>query len=281
MKYTFSRLLPVIFLAACTTTKQPEPVASNTFSPMSVSEDEPEIDNCAVGCPVGGSQQTVIREAYTLNNNRNTRFANWVAYKVTHDSIASGGTRNWRRDPVLPESDTLAPAAYTGANAALSIDRGHQAPLAGLAGSSDWQALNYLSNITPQRSALNQSPWARLELQERLLASRPNPPPVYVVTGPLFTRKIATLPAAPDVEIPSGYWKVIFTGNRPETGEFAAFIMDQDTPRAANICHYQVTINEIEAKTKPHLNIWPSLPKEVATKLKSRKGTLAKAMRCL
>lgn len=103
-------------------------------------------------------------------------------------------------------------------------------PSAGLAGSSDWQSLNYLSNITPQRSALNQGPWARLELQERLLASRPNSPPVYVVTGPLFTRKIATLPAAPDVEIPSGYWKVIFTGNHPETGEFAAFIMDQDTP---------------------------------------------------
>lgn len=120
----------------------------------------------------GGSHQTVIREAYTLNNNRNTRFANWVAYKVTHDSIASGGTRNWRRDPVLPESDTLSPAAYTGANTALSIDRGHQAPLAGLAGSSDWQSLNYLSNITPQMSALNQGPWGPFRVA-RALAGKP------------------------------------------------------------------------------------------------------------
>ncbi|MBG6248535.1 DNA/RNA non-specific endonuclease [Candidatus Symbiopectobacterium endolongispinus] len=227
-----------------------------------------------MGCPVGGSQQTVILEAYTLNNNRNTRFANWVAYKVTLDRIASGGTRNWKRDPVLPESDTLAPAAYTGANAALSIDREHQAPLAGLAGSSDWQSLNYLSNITPQRSALNQGPWARLELKERLLASRPDSPPVYVVTGPLFTRKIATLPAAPDVEIPSGQ----SSGNRRVCRVYHG---SGYAPRAANICHYQVTINEIEAKTKPHLNIWPSLPEDVAAKLKSRKGALAKAMGCL
>lgn len=281
MKYAFFPLIPIMFLVACTTTKQPETVASNRPSPMSIPVDKPESDHCARGCPTGGSQQTVRREAYTLNNNSKTRFANWVAYKVTNNSIASGKTRNWRRDPDLPKSDTLAPAAYTGAHAALSVDRGHQAPLAGLAGSSDWQSLNYLSNITPQMSALNRGPWARVELQERLLANRTKAYPVYVVTGPLFTREMATLPAAPDVKIPSGYWKVILTGERPETGEFAAFIMDQNTPRAANICHYQVTINEIEAKTKPHLNIWPSLPEDVAAKLKSRRGTLAKAMGCL
>ncbi|PLL37569.1 endonuclease, partial [Klebsiella michiganensis] len=27
------------------------------------------VDHCEVGCPTGGSAQTVVREAYTLNNN--------------------------------------------------------------------------------------------------------------------------------------------------------------------------------------------------------------------
>ena len=88
------------------------------------------IDNCEVGCPTGGSDQTLVREAYTLNNNSHRKFANWVAYKITKASLASRRSRSWKRDPDLPATDTLAPAAYKGASAALAVDRGHQAPLA-------------------------------------------------------------------------------------------------------------------------------------------------------
>lgn len=125
------------------------------------------VDNCEVGCPTGGSDQTLVREAYTLNNNSHRKFANWVAYKITKASLASGRSRSWKRDPDLPAADTLAPAAYKGASAALAVDRGHQAPFAGLGASADWQALNYLSNITPQASNLNQGAWARLDEIER------------------------------------------------------------------------------------------------------------------
>lgn len=69
-------------------------------------------DNCSVGCPQGGSQQTIYRHVYTLNNNSATKFANWVAYSVTKTSRASGRPRNWAQDPDLPPSDTLAPSAY-------------------------------------------------------------------------------------------------------------------------------------------------------------------------
>lgn len=98
---------------------------------------------------------SIVRHAYTLNNNSTTKFANWVAYHITKDTPASGKTRNWKTDPALNPADTTAPADYTGANAALKVDRGHQAPLASLAGVSDWESLNYLSNITPQKSDLN------------------------------------------------------------------------------------------------------------------------------
>ena len=152
------------------------------------------VDHCEVGCPTGGSAQTLVREAYTLNNNSHRKFANWVAYKITKASLASGRSRSWKRDPDLPAADTLAPAAYKGASAALAVDRGHQAPLAGLGASADWPALNYLSNITPQASDLNQGAWARLEDKERALAERRDVAAVWSVTGPLFERHIATLP---------------------------------------------------------------------------------------
>lgn len=238
------------------------------------------IDNCEVGCPTGGSVQTLVRESYTLNNNSDSKFANWVAYKITKASQASGRPRDWKQDPALPATDTLPPDAYKNANVLLGVDRGHQAPLAGLGGASDWQSLNYLSNITPQKSDLNQGPWVRLEAKERELANRSDVTAVYSVTGPLFERHIATLPADPSVEIPSAYWKIIFIGVSPDKGQYAAFLMDQTTPKSANFCDYQVTVDLIESKTHPKLTIWSSLPANVSALIKATKGTLANEMGC-
>ncbi|WP_374974408.1 DNA/RNA non-specific endonuclease [Pectobacterium aroidearum] len=282
----FIKLLPVLLLGACST-YQPQEKTESPQQQAEIAAPAPSRqaavaavaavskDNCLVGCPTGGSAQTLIRDAYTLNNNSSTKFANWVAYKMTSSSQASGRSRTWRQDPDLPASDTLAPAAYTGANAALAVDRGHQAPLAGLGGSSDWQSLNYLSNITPQKADLNQGAWVRLEDKERALS---NTTAVYTVTGPLFERSIATLPNAPTVQIPSGYWKILFTGSSPADGQFAAFIMNQDTPRNANFCSFQVTVSQIEQKTG--LNIWSALPANVASTIKSQKGSLGSDLGC-
>lgn len=234
------------------------------------------IDNCLVGCPLGGSNETVIRQAYTLNNNSGTKFANWVAYKITKVSQASNHPRNWKQDPDLPASDTLKPADYTGANAALAVDRGHQAPLASLSGASDWASLNYLSNITPQKSALNQGAWAKLEEKERALAARSDVKAVYSVTGPLFGSDIGVLPAAPEVKIPDGYWKIIFIGDGPDKGKYSAFLLPQNVARSANFCDYQVAVKSIEVKTNPHLTIWSELPTNIAAIIKAQNGTLAK-----
>ncbi|WP_145517394.1 DNA/RNA non-specific endonuclease [Yersinia mollaretii] len=283
MKFNFIKLLPVFLLTACATTYQlplSSPPAKFLAVPIVTEQDEAAIDNCLVGCPTGGSEQTLTRKVYTLNNNSSTKFANWVAYKITKESHASGRRRNWAKDPQLPATDTLAPTAYSGANGQLAVDRGHQAPLSSLAGHDDWRALNYLSNITPQKSALNQGAWARLEDQERLLANSPEVTAVYSVTGPLFERDIATLPANDAVQIPSGYWKVIFIGSGPNEGQYAAFLMDQDIAKSAQFCDYQVTIDSIEEKTNPKLTIWPALPDDVAKTIKSQKGTLAKEMGC-
>lgn len=103
---------------------------------------------------------------------------------------------------------------------------------------------------------------------------------VWSVTGPLFERHIATLPAAPEVELPSGYWKIIFIGSSPDKGEYAAFLLDQATPKSASFCDYQVTVEEIERRTHPALSFWSALPAGIARRLKSRKGSLAKEMGC-
>lgn len=274
LNFTFKQnyLLLVVFLCACTATPPP----NKNHSVTSVRGP----DNCEVGCPTGGSAQTLIREVYTLNNNSSTKFANWVAYKITRTSLASNRARNWKQDPDLPASDTLAPTAYQNANKALAVDRGHQAPLASLGGAADWQALNYLSNITPQKAALNQGAWSRLEDQERALANRSDVSAVYSVTGPIFEKTGTVLPARPDVIIPDAFWKVIFIGTSPDTGKYAAFLLKQSTPKNASFCDYQVTVNAIEQKTNPKLTLWSALPKNIAERVKNQKGTLAQEMGC-
>lgn len=122
------KLLPVVLLSACTTSYPPQDTTSAPELPhRNVLVQQP--DNCSVGCPQGGSQQTIYRHVYTLNNNSATKFANWVAYSVTKTSQASGRPRNWAQDPDLPPSDTLAPSAYKNAHTLLKVDRGQPGPV--------------------------------------------------------------------------------------------------------------------------------------------------------
>ncbi|WP_285412580.1 DNA/RNA non-specific endonuclease [Pseudomonas sp. lyk4-40-TSB-59a] len=277
LKVKLFSLLFIPLVGACTTPQMLEPV---TRSERLVQAAPEVVDNCSVGCPTGGDATTLYRQAYTLNNNGSTKFANWVAYKITKATPASGRPRNWKTDPDIPAGETLNPVDYNGASVALKIDRGHQANLASMGGVSDWQALNYLTNITPQKADLNQGAWARLEDQERNLSKAEGVDAVYVATGPLYERNIGSLPGTNKVHtIPSGYWKVIFVGSTPANGQYAAFIMEQSTPRAANFCDYQVTIAEIEERSG--LTLWSGLSHDVQAELKAKKGQLPSRVGCV
>lgn len=202
----------------------------------------------------------VVREIYTLSSNDRTKFADWVAYRVTRDSVGPSEGRRWQADPWLGVEETLDPGDYTGAPDALNIDRGHQAPLAAFSGTPFVDDTNILSNITPQGSALNQASWQYLEAQERSLVSRPpdeNPAAaVYVLTGPLYERPMPEMPMPAGRKrhrVPSGYWKVLATPD----GRMTAFIFDQDTPRSADYCQFRVSLEAVEIRAD--LTLFPRL----------------------
>ncbi len=203
---------------------------------------------------------------------RETKFADWVAYRLTPRSIEGGGAKTervWRADPELPEDYTLEPEDYRGAFEALQVDRGHQAPLAGFRGSGQWADTNYLSNITPQKSALNQGPWNRLEEKERALVREYGE--VFVLTGPLYEREMPPLPNADEPhKVPSGYWKILAV--QPDPGDpaalqTAAFLMDQNAPRDTAPMKYLSTVNEIERRSG--LNFFADLPDTIEESLES------------
>lgn len=213
--------------------------------------------HCLWSCPIGApaTNDTIVREIYTLSSNDFTKMADWVVYRITPQTIAaSQGQRNYRIDPWLDPSETLDEAQYAGAPSALRIDHGHQAPLAALSGTPQWDDTNVNSNMTPQASALNQGPWQRLERWERSV-TLDGGGPIHVYTGPLYERLMKPMPASPDYHrVPSGYWKVIA---HPD-GRLSAFIMDQNTPRNGNHCNYRVSLQLVELRSR--LQLFPRRP---------------------
>jgi endonuclease G len=147
------------------------------------------------GMPQGtpSSNVLIIRDIYALSSNDKTKFADWVAYRLTPYEVI--GTldleRKWRADPWLQKEETLEPNRpddYKGANAKpFEYDRGHQAPLAAFKGSRYASQANYFSNITPQKKELNQGPWRILEAKVRALVKKGNT--LWIMTGPLYRRE--------------------------------------------------------------------------------------------
>lgn len=204
------------------------------------------------GLPLGtpATNTLIARQIYCMSNNGETKFADWVAYRLDEKSVTgpSAKKRLWKPDPSLDKAATLEPTDYKGAHAALMTDRGHQAPLASFKGTEYWHQTNYLSNITPQNKNLNQGPWKRLEDKIRELAAEQ---PIYVMTGPLYERQMAMLPNADEAhQIPSGYWKIVAVQsyvNQPIL--LVGFIFDQETARGAKFGDHLATVNDIEARS--------------------------------
>ena len=204
--------------------------------------------HCLQACPVGAPENDdiIVRAIYTLSADPLTKMADWVAYRVTKDTIGPSQGRDWAPDPWLAPDETLEPDDYTDAHETLKVDRGHQAPLAAFSGTPFWKDTDLLSNITPQASDLNEGAWQHLEAHVTKLVSDRNTA-VYVLTGPLFEKLMPPLPKADERHrVPSGYWKVVTT----EDGRLTAFIFGQDTPRNADYCSKRVTLDEVELRAR-------------------------------
>lgn len=240
-------------------------------------------DLCLHGCPSGSpaTNDVVIRNIYILSSNDATKFADWVAYRVTKSTIGTTAERVWKADPWLDGNETLEPKDYTGAFFALKTDRGHQAPLASLTSTPNWEETNYLSNITPQKSALNRGAWLRLESAVRVLARKPVTAAVFVMTGPLYEREMPALPKADENHrVPSSYWKIIAT-ERNGVIKVAAFLFDQETERREKFCEekFITSVRMIESKTG--LNFFHALTPAQQNKLETGPATLLPDLGCI
>lgn len=250
-------------------------------APALASAEEIHSSHCLRGCPAGGppTNDVIVREIYVLSSNDETKFADWVAYRLTAETMAgSEDERNFKKDPLLARDETLERADYTGAHDQLGTDRGHQAPLADFTGTDHWRDTNFLSNITPQSSDLNQGSWKRLEEAVRNLVTARGHATVFVMTGTLYERVMPSLPGADeDHRIPSGYWKVVSVPADARV-EVAGFVFDQDTDFDADFCDHLVLVREIEDRAE--LDFFHAVSQSRQDAIETEPGGLSQDLGC-
>lgn len=134
------------------------------------------------------------------------RMAAWVAYPLNTGLKGSGSrTDEWGYDPKLPAKyQQRLFGGYSG-----SYQRGHQLPSADRYGAGINEKTFYFTNITPQRGALNEQAWAKLEGYVRNWSTKLDT--LYVVTGADFrqTSEVAYDNAGTEVPVPTGYYKAL------------------------------------------------------------------------
>ena len=152
------------------------------------------------------------------------KLARFVRYSLTADQLKVKRAR--RRDKFVADPLLVArglPHITAQAYKRSGYDRGHLAP------SEDFvfdQAANdktfVMSNMVPQKPALNRGAWNRLEAKVRRWACGEEK--VTIITGPLLEPNLQRLPSG--VPIPRQFFKIVVDETPPR--KVAAFLYQQD-----------------------------------------------------
>ncbi|NJN74641.1 MAG: DNA/RNA non-specific endonuclease [Limnothrix sp. RL_2_0] len=233
----FSAIALIIFAITNLPNKKVEPVET-------ISLENPCPVHLPQGLPTGTAETNdlIVRGEYCLSSNDDTKFADWVAFRLTRETITGSSEQNryWKADPAIAPSETLEPDDYEGAYQAYGYDRGHLAPLASFRG-ANWENVNYLSNIVPQKAAFNRGAWKDLEEYERDLVREHGE--VFVIVGTAYDDYfVGQLSNADEVaNIPDFLWRII-----SYNGKIEAYIFPQETAAGTDFKLGETTVFEVE-----------------------------------
>ncbi len=200
------------------------------------------------GVPQAGglvTQRVLRNQAYLVGYSETLANPLWAAYRVVDlKRIPDSPPRPERFETDARTMARVAAADYTGSG----YDRGHLAPNYAIAtryGEAAQRETFLMSNITPQRHALNAGLWKELEM--KIATSYPaRYGEVWVLTGPIFSAGPQKLRGG--VAVPEAFFLIVIdeTESRLRT---QAFIIPQETPAGSVANAFLVSIDEIERRT--------------------------------
>lgn len=178
----------------------------------------------------------------------------WAAYRVWDlPNIPEPPPRPDKFTADLRTVARVQPGDYSGSG----YDRGHLAPNYAIAtrfGAGGQEETFLMSNIVPQKHALNAGLWKDLELRAATsYAARFRE--VWVMAGPVFGKKPARLRGG--VAVPEACWMVMLDEHECRV-RTQAFLIHQDAPADAPPARYLTSIDRIEELTG--LDLFPDLP---------------------
>ena len=203
----------------------------------------------------------VIRDLYAYRNNRTTKFADWVAYRLTPMEVFGilDLDRKWRTSAFLKPEHTLeGKSSSTDDYRTGSYDRGHMVPLASVKGSRLASTVNSYAVIQPQKAGLNRGPWKNLEAHVRNIVKTGKT--VWVIAGPLCESPDDApqeiLPKADEPHVvPSGFFMVVCRKVGDEI-HGRAFIMPQTAVQSADFKSFVKPIADV--KTRGKITLFPA-----------------------
>lgn len=172
----------------------------------------------------------IVSPLYVASLNPQTKFADWVQYRITPGLMDTGNTlsRNWKTE--LRE-DALEDADYEGSD----YDRGHLVPLDSVSASPAAWTVNRLEVIVPQLPDLNRGVWYRLEQRQREIARADDE--VLVTVGSLYRSRMKKLPNADEEHrVPSHFWMRLKSKAVEEI-----YVIDQKAQKDADLQLFRVT----------------------------------------
>ena len=224
------------------------------------------------GAPVADRPLTMLHNlGYDVGYDESLRNPAWVSYKVFEPKFEEhkrpGAFETDRRTRAKVRSSAYVDSGY---------DRGHMAPNNAIDldyGREAQEQTFLMSNITPQRHALNAGFWKNME--QRILRRYPRRfTEVRVTCGPVFEAG-DTRTLREGVRIPVAFYLIV--SDRDDTARElraqAYLVPAENTPADEDPSRYLTDIRTIETRTG--LNFFPALPREAQDALETTKAIKA------
>jgi endonuclease G len=202
----------------------------------------------------------VNHQYYSLSYVEEYEQPEWTFHMICKNCYGNSERKNNFREDPLVKSKSAQLTDYKGSG----YDRGHLVPAADMnINNTAMSESFYLSNMSPQKPSFNRGVWRKLETQIRGWSAVYDT--LYVVTGPILEYGYKTT-GPNEVAIPQFYYKAIYTEN---PSKMIGFILPNEGSKE-NILKYQVTIDEIEKRTK--LDLFPALNDTLEERLESSRS---------